>query len=70
VFDQAAKSVCLCEAGAGLAAGVVVVLALARVANLSEGVLGKYAWMIAPIGPVLVFVVSLARAAWSSKRSA
>lgn len=53
-----------------LAAGVVIVLALARVASLNEGVLGEYAWMIAPIGLVLVLVVSLARAAWSSKHSA
>jgi hypothetical protein len=52
-----------------LAAGVVVALALARVASMNEGALGEFAWMIAPIGVVLVLVVSLARAAWSSEHS-
>ena len=52
-----------------LAAGVVVVLALARFASTNDGALGEFAWMIAPIGVVLVLVVSLARAAWSPKHS-
>ena len=52
-----------------LAAGVVVVSALARIASTNEGALGEFAWMIAPIGVVLVLIVSLARAAWSSEHS-
>jgi hypothetical protein len=52
-----------------LAAGVVVVLVLARVANLSDGVVHDQAWMVAPIGVVLVLTVSLGRAVRSSDRS-
>jgi hypothetical protein len=53
-----------------LAAGVVVALALARVASRSEGVMQDWAWMVAPIGVVLVLSLSLVRAARSSKQSA
>jgi hypothetical protein len=52
-----------------LAVGVVVVLVLARAANLSDGGVHDQAWMVAPIGVVLVLAVSLGRAVWSSDRS-
>ena len=50
-----------------LAAWVVVVLALVRVASMSEGELQDWTWMMAPNGVVLVLTVSLVRAARSSK---
>ena len=48
-----------------LAAGVVVVLALARV--LDQNGFDMLAWTVAPIGVLLVLTVSLGRAVWQSR---
>jgi uncharacterized membrane protein len=51
-----------------LAAGVVAVLALARV--LDQNGFDLLAWTVAPIGVLLVLTVSLGRAVWQSRRPA
>jgi len=51
-----------------LAAGVIVVLALARVLN--QNGFDTLAWTVGPIGVLLVLAVSLGRAVWPSKSPA
>ena len=49
-----------------VAAGTVIALVLAHVADLSTGVAHDAAWMVAPIGVVSVLALSLWRGARSS----
>jgi hypothetical protein len=52
-----------------LAAGVVVVLALVSALNRSDGALHPLAWMVAPVGVLLVLTVSVGRAVLSSRKT-